>query len=83
MQIIIEWKKPIQLTLNREIIIDADALPDEVESLPGVYFFARWYGERNDPFYIGHSMDIRARLKQHLKYKSNCRCIKDYRSTYY
>src|SRR5271167_5251904 len=69
MQIKIEWQRPIQLTLNNKIIVDADDLPIEIEGGAGVYFFARWYGERKDPFYIGQSTDIRSRLKQHLKSK--------------
>lgn len=67
MQIRIEWQKPVQLTFNNRIIVNADALPIEIESGAGVYFFARWYGERKDPFYIGQSTDICSRLKQHLK----------------
>ncbi len=66
MEIKIEWQKPIQLTVNKRLIVDAEALPVEVAALPGVYFFARWFGATSVPFYIGQSLDIRIRLKQHL-----------------
>jgi hypothetical protein len=66
MQITIHWQMPIQLTLNRKIIVDENELPEEVEDYPGIYFFSRKFGETKLPFYIGETLTLRSRLKSHL-----------------
>jgi len=66
MQIQINWQMPIQLTLNKKIIVDEDYLPDEIKNIPGVYFFSRKFGSNNLPFYIGETLTLRDRLKSHL-----------------
>jgi len=66
MKITIRWQKHIQLTRNKELIVDAKKLPDEIQSRPGVYFFSRKYGKSKLPFYIGETVSIRGRLKNHL-----------------
>jgi predicted GIY-YIG superfamily endonuclease len=68
-QIKIEWAKPIQLQEHAPI----KGFPlwiDDWESLPecaGVYVFARKYGMKIDPIYIGKADNLRIRIKQHLK----------------
>lgn len=66
MKITIHWQKPVQLTENKKIIVHAKNLPDEIESLAGVYFFSRKFGQSLIPFYIGETVSIRGRLKNHL-----------------
>lgn len=66
MQITIHWQKPIQLTKNRKVLVDRRELPDVLEEIPGVYFFARKHGSTVLPFYIGETLKIRGRLKDHL-----------------
>jgi hypothetical protein len=69
MQITLEWNSPIQLTRYGEIILDDRALPQEIPAKPGVYFFSRKHGIEYIPFYIGETLNIRARLKSHLRWR--------------
>ena len=64
MNIKIEWQEPIQLTQYKNVLISA--LPKGIENLPGVYFFSRKFGDKYEPFYIGQTLTLRARLKAHL-----------------
>jgi hypothetical protein len=66
MNIDIDWQEPIQLTHSKTIIIDKDAPPQEIENRAGVYFFSRKFGKHYEPFYIGQTLTLRARLKSHL-----------------
>jgi hypothetical protein len=66
MNITIDWQEPVQLTQGRKITIDANDLPEEIEDVPGVYFFSRKFGEKYTPFYIGETLTLRQRLKTHL-----------------
>jgi hypothetical protein len=66
MEISIDWQKPVQLTRHKRIIVDKDDLPEAIEARAGVYFFARRFGRICVPFYIGETLNIRSRLKQHL-----------------
>jgi len=66
MQITINWQLPIQLTLNKKIIVDENELPEEIEDYAGIYFFSRKFGEAKLPFYIGETLKLRSRLKSHL-----------------
>ena len=68
MQITIRWQKPIQLTRGKKIIIDPKDIPNSIENVPGVYFFARTFGKSIIlPFYVGETLTIRTRLKSHLE----------------
>ncbi len=66
MKIEASWSKPVPLKkcppggLIYEL--DLKALPPE----PGVYVFARQYGEKVTPIYIGETVSIQARVKGHL-----------------
>ena len=66
-QIEIEWQEPVRLTKSKQIIIDETDLPEMIEGRAGVYFFARKHGRRHLPFYVGETIDLRARLKNHLE----------------
>ena len=69
MQITIHWQMPVQLTLNKKIIVDENELPEEIEDYAGIYFFSRKFGETKLPFYIGETLTLRSRLKSHLSSK--------------
>ena len=60
-----EWQKPIVLYQNKKPVFTNDQI-DEIKDIPGVYYFARMFGVRPTPFYIGESVNLRARLKSHL-----------------
>jgi hypothetical protein len=67
MKIEAAWSKPIPLKKDSsgELIyqLDLDELPDEA----GVYVFGRKYGDGYAPIYIGETLSIRRRIKDHLK----------------
>jgi hypothetical protein len=69
MDILIEWQQPIQLTRHKKPLVDEDDLPEKIDEKPGVYFFSRRFGTKFEPFYIGETLKIRSRLKDHLKSK--------------
>jgi len=60
-----EWKAPVPLTLNKKIIVTDDDL-ERIDEVPGVYYFARSFGGKSKPFYIGETLTLRSRLKNHL-----------------
>ena len=41
MEITIDCQRPIQLTSSKKLIVAADDLSEEVENVPGVYYFSR------------------------------------------
>ena len=66
MEITIDWQQPIQLTSSKKLIVEADDLPEEIENIPGIYYFSRRHGPDYSPFYIGETLTMRNRLKSHL-----------------
>lgn len=70
LEITIEWQRPVQLSENKQALFDENCIPEEISNQSGVYFFARWYDETVSPFYIGQSLYLRNRLKQHLQEKT-------------
>ena len=66
MQIRIEWQKPILLFRNKKRAYFDEQIA-EVENSAGVYYFARKHGSKVDPFYIGETLTLRTRLRNHLK----------------
>ena len=64
--ITIDWQEPVRLTQFRQVVIDRDKLPEEINNLAGVYFFSRKFGDKYEPFYIGQTLTLRSRLKSHL-----------------
>lgn len=61
-----EWQKPILLTQHKKLIVGEDDFA-QIEEVPGVYYFARNFGEKSVPFYIGQAAKLRLRLTQHLE----------------
>jgi hypothetical protein len=66
MKISIDWQRPVQITHHKRLLFDKNNIPDSIGEKPGVYFFSRVHGDSIEPFYIGRSNNIRARLKVHL-----------------
>jgi hypothetical protein len=71
----VRWSKPLGLVDDpaKKLIYAADGV-DDVPETPGAYVFARLFGSRVIPLYIGETGNIRTRLKQHLK--NNVRLMK-------
>lgn len=67
MNITIDWQLPLQLTKHKKIILDPKDIPEWVDASPGVYMFTRKFGNTYVPFYIGESLSLQQRLKDHLK----------------
>src|SRR6185437_13836402 len=67
MDLDIFWHPPVALTdgskANLILTCDLKKIPDE----PGVYAFAREWGENIEPLYIGQASNLRARMKQHFQ----------------
>jgi excinuclease UvrABC nuclease subunit len=61
------WSQPIQMKKDPKkvsiFILDADSLPET----PGVYVFGRKHGKKIIPIYIGETLSIRGRVKNHLR----------------
>lgn len=66
MQITISWQPPILLARHKKIVYDEDIILERVEAKPGVYYFSRRHGDKYSPFYIGESINLQGRLKNHL-----------------
>jgi hypothetical protein len=60
-----EWQAALTLTRNKRIVITDHDL-NQIEDWPGVYYFARSFGNKSQPFYIGETLKLRARLRGHL-----------------
>ncbi len=65
MNIAVDWQKPILLARLKKLCFTNSAFP-EVEPRSGVYFFSRQVGTTYEPFYVGESRDLHARLLQQL-----------------
>jgi hypothetical protein len=61
-----DWQPPLILTRHKKLIVTANDLK-RIENVPGVYYFARSQGANSEPFYIGETLTLRTRLKQHLE----------------
>ena len=61
------WSQPIQLKKGPEggliYTLDIEKLP----AVPGVYVFARKHGASIVPIYIGQTLSVRGRIKNHLE----------------
>lgn len=66
MELSIEWMRAIPLKRSRrhDLIYDVDL--DSIESLPGVYVFARRWGSSYEALYVGRSENVRRRIRGHL-----------------
>jgi hypothetical protein len=64
----IQWAKPIPLLDGdkQNLIYTADGLDDWWDT-PGVYLFAKMYGDKVTPLYVGKATNIAKRARQHFK----------------
>ncbi|MGH9452999.1 MAG: GIY-YIG nuclease family protein, partial [Terriglobia bacterium] len=69
MNITVEWSEPYSLRdgSDRYLIYACDDL-DSFPREPGVYIFARRYGNTVCPLYIGQTLNIYKRIVQHFKF---------------
>lgn len=65
MKIKIEWTAPVTLQKDPSLIYNT-AVIDDIHDAPGVYVFARRYGNSITPLYIGKASNLRTRIKQQL-----------------
>lgn len=72
MHLSIEWQRPVKLRDGDRFIYwcDTERLPES----PGVYVFARRWGRKLVPIYVGKAGDIRERVEQH--FTSNVRLMR-------
>lgn len=60
------WHRPVSLSDGHDegliLTCDFDKIPEE----PGVYVFARMFGESIEPLFIGLATDLRGRIWGHL-----------------
>jgi hypothetical protein len=66
MRIIIDWQEPIAVTRHKHLLFSKNEIPASVEERSGIYFFSRVHGNTIEPFYIGRSINVRKRLRDHL-----------------
>ena len=67
MDLEIRWLRPLKLRDGHRLgliyhVPEQEAIPEE----PGIYVFARKYGNAVVPLYIGQAEDLRRRVGQHL-----------------
>lgn len=67
MQIEAVWSKPIPLRKDRSGTLIYQVDLNELPAEPGVYVFGRKYGKGAVPIYIGETLSVRSRIKDHLK----------------
>ena len=71
MELEVKWSSPVLLAQNKKLVFedeeDLNWILEQIPSRPGVYYFSRKFGVTYQPFYIGETMDLRSRLKTHLK----------------
>ncbi|MBZ5555603.1 MAG: GIY-YIG nuclease family protein [Acidobacteriia bacterium] len=67
MEITIIWHKPIRLRsgVKDNLIYACDEL-DRIPEKPGIYVFARKFGQSQIPLYVGQAANLRKRIDQQL-----------------
>jgi hypothetical protein len=60
-----DWQVPLALARNKMLVVTDDDLK-QIDDVPGIYYFARSFGNKSEPFYIGETLTLRQRLKNHL-----------------
>jgi hypothetical protein len=66
MRIDVSWLPPLELSNGADdnliYTCDWERLPD----MPGVYVFARYFGDTTSPLYVGQAQNLRGRVRQQL-----------------
>ncbi len=65
MKLHFDWQAPLALAQNKKLIVTDEDL-ERIDDVPGIYYFARRFGDKSEPFYIGETLTLRTRLKNHL-----------------
>jgi hypothetical protein len=71
MEIEVAWRTPVRLAVAPKesaqdfVVVDADE--KRIPKAPGVYVFARAFGKKYEPIYIGQADNLRTRIGDHLK----------------
>lgn len=67
MELSIKWLAPFQLSAknNDDLIYSIKNLA-RIPQTAGVYIFARVYGKNVEPAYIGQTLNLQERIRQHL-----------------
>ena len=66
MQIEAKWSKPIKLKKSKSTRLIYEIDVKDLPSVPGVYVFGRKHGANVVPIYIGETLSVRGRVKNHL-----------------
>ena len=71
------WSKPIQLKKGPEggLIYTLDL--KNIPAVPGVYVFARKHGTSIVPIYIGQTLSLHGRIKNHLEFLPLMRAVEN------
>jgi hypothetical protein len=70
LKIDLKWEKPIRLKDGSKLFqFYAIPIPrlERIPNKPGVYVFARSFGQSIAPLYIGQTLRLRSRINDHLK----------------
>lgn len=71
MDIELVWRTPVRLAVAPKestqdfLVVKSDE--NRIPQAPGVYVFARAFGTKYEPIYIGQADDLHKRIGQHLK----------------
>lgn len=77
MNIKIHWTTALTLRTDPKLIYSPSIL-ESVDDVPGVYVFARKYGRRVTPLYVGKALKLKGRIKQQLNNLRLMRQIQDW-----
>lgn len=77
MKIKIHWTTALTLRADPQLIHSPSVL-ESVDDVPGVYVFARKYGSRVTPLYVGKALNLKGRIKQQLNNLRLMRQIQDW-----
>lgn len=77
MNIKIHWTTALTLRIDPKLIYSPSVL-ENVDDVPGVYVFARKYGRRVAPLYVGKALKLKTRIKQQLNNLKLMRQIQDW-----
>lgn len=62
------WHKPVELIDGTELnLVYTVKSFDELSDEPGAYVFGRIFGKKIVPLYVGETLSIRTRIRQHLE----------------
>ena len=66
MRIDVHWLPPLEMWDGTAVNLIYDCDWDQLPDRPGVYVFARCFGEAVSPLYVGKALSLRGRVRQQL-----------------